>query len=75
MHMRSNVSPRYSKIELMEMYKTSSKYLWVGMELISLTVTATSVSIIKCMKKYGHVINWSFRNDATLRIKNHVQQR
>lgn len=63
--MRSNVSRRYSKIELMEMYKTPSKYLWVGIDLIFQNVTAKSISIVKCMGKYENVVTSSFQNDAT----------
>ena len=31
------------------MYKTASKYLWVGMDLKCDKVTFTSVHIVKCM--------------------------
>ena len=39
---------------LIEKYKTASKYFWVVMDLMCQNVTSTSLSIVKCMEKYGN---------------------
>ena len=47
-HMRQFVFTRDKMIELIEMYNTASKYIWVGMDITCEIVTFTFVHIVKC---------------------------
>ena len=45
-----NLNVIFEKIvELIELYKTASKYFWLGMDRRCEKVTLSSISIVKCM--------------------------